>query len=143
MSHIRPARDDEKDQILQLWSDSGLGLTTDPEWDAITTGPGARIFVADNQGRVIGTAIAAFDGWRAYIYHVAVAPGHRGEGLGQELMSHTEGILRRRGASRVYVLVNEANTAGLALSATMGYEPEGDVAFVKELAVTPAVALAR
>lgn len=142
MTHIRPAREDERDQILELWDDAGLGLTTGPEWHAITAGPGARVFVAEQDGTVIGTAIAAFDGWRAYIYHIAVAGEHRGQGLAQELMGHAEGILRRRGASRVYLMVNEGNTAGLALSATMGYEPEGDVAFVKELAATPAMALA-
>ncbi len=142
MTHIRPAREEERDQILELWDDAGLGLTTAPEWNAITAGPGARVFAAEQDGEVIGTAIAAFDGWRAYIYHVVVTPEHRGQGLAQELMAHAEGILRRRGASRVYLMVNESNTAGLALSAAMGYEPEGDVAFVKELAATPAMALA-
>lgn len=141
MAHIRPAREEERDQILELWDDAGLGLTTAPEWNAITAGPGARVFVAELDGEVIGTAIAAFDGWRAYIYHVAVAQDHRGEGIAQQLMSEGERILRARGANRVYLLVNENNTAGIALSASMGYEPEGDVAFVKEVA--PVLVVAR
>jgi ribosomal protein S18 acetylase RimI-like enzyme len=140
MVHMRPARDDEKAQILQLWSDSGLGVTTPEEWEAITAGPGARILVAEKDGVVVGTAVAAFDGWRAYIYHVAVSPVRRGEGLAHELMMHAESVLRRRGATRVYLMVNEANTAGLALSAAMGYEPEGDIAFVRELVPVPALA---
>ncbi len=75
--------------------------------------------------------VAAFDGWRAYLYHVAVVPEHRGEGLAKLLMDEAVTGLRAAGARRAFALVNEKNTAGLALCATMGFEPEGDVAWVK------------
>lgn len=140
MWHVRPAHDDEKDQIFQLWSDSGLGVTTAPEWEAISKGPCARVFVAEDDGAIVGAAVTAFDGWRAYIYHVAVVPARRGQGVAQKLMSEAEQILRARGANRVYLMVNEGNTAGLALSASMAYEPEGDITFVKELLPLPALA---
>jgi ribosomal protein S18 acetylase RimI-like enzyme len=141
MSHIRPAHHDEKQQVARVWSDSGLGAIADDEWEAISTGPCARIYVAEDEGSIVGAAVTAFDGWRAYIYHVAVTRDHRGEGIAQQLMSEGEKILRARGANRVYLLVNENNTAGIALSASMGYDPEGDVAFVKELA--PVLVVAR
>ena len=134
MLHIRPAHDDERAQVSRLWADSGLGVTSDEEWEAISRGPCARVFVAEDDGTLIGAAVTAYDGFRAYIYHVAVAREHRGEGLAHKLMSECEQILRARGAHRTYLLVSESNTAGLALSAAMGYEPEGDIAFVKEIA---------
>jgi hypothetical protein len=31
-------------------------------------------------------------------------------------------------------MVSELNTAGLAISASVGYEPDGDITFVKEIA---------
>lgn len=41
--------------------------------------------------------------------------------------------LRSQGARRAYVEMNDANTAGLALCGSSGFEPEGDIALVKEL----------
>ena len=134
MWHVRPAREEERKGVSQHWSDSGLGTTTDAEWEAITRGPCARLYVIEDEGVVAGAAVTAFDGWRAYIYHLAVTRDHRGEGLAHKLMSESEQILRARGANRVYLMVSELNTAGLAISASVGYEPDGDITFVKEIA---------
>ena len=134
MWHVRPAHDNERNVIARIWEDSGLGVTTDAEWDAVTRGPSARVVVIEDDGVVEGAAVTAFDGWRAYIYHVAVARDHRGEGLAHRLMSEAEQILRARGANRVYLMVSGDNPAGIAISATMGFEPENDLVFVKEIA---------
>lgn len=134
MWHVRPAHDFERAAVNDIWSDAGMGVTSDAEWEAITRGPSARVFVAEEDGNIAGAVVTAFDGWRAYIYHVAVAASHRGEGLAHHLMCEAEQILRARGAGRIYLMVTESNTAGLALSALLGYEPEGDLVFVKEVA---------
>jgi ribosomal protein S18 acetylase RimI-like enzyme len=87
-----------------------------------------------NEGeQLAGTVVVAFDGWRAYIYHIAVAPFARGPGLGRALLAEAEADLRTQGARRAYVEMSDANTAGLALCASSGFEPEGDIALVKEL----------
>jgi ribosomal protein S18 acetylase RimI-like enzyme len=99
----------------------------------VLTGNSATPLVAEDGGRIIGAAVASFDGWRAYIYHVAVAPEARRQGIARELMDASEERLRQRGARRVYALVNGDNTAGLALAAVSGYMPEGDVVMEKEL----------
>ena len=89
--------------------------------------------MAEEQGAVIGAGVAAFDGWRAFVYHVAVAPTHRHQGVGTALIKAAEREVRRRGARRIFALVNETMTDGLALCAGNGYEPEGDLVLVKEL----------
>lgn len=130
---IRDARTNDRTAIERLWDASGLGACNDDEWRALTAGPVPALLLAEEQGSALGTAVASFDGWRAFIYHVAVAPDSRGRGIAKALMAEAEARLRRRGARRAYALVNEANTAGLALCVARGFEPEGDVAFVKEL----------
>lgn len=137
MWHVRPAGYDERKAVEGLWADAGLGTSTDAEWDAITKGPCARLFVIEDEGAIAGVAVTAFDGWRAYIYHLAVASDHRGEGLAHRLMSEAEQMLKARGANRVYLMVSEMNTAGLAISASVGYEPDGDIMFVKEFEPAP------
>jgi ribosomal protein S18 acetylase RimI-like enzyme len=131
---IRTAGQQDHDAVLQLWASLGMSGASEAEWRAISSGASTRSFVAEDEGRVVGTAIAAYDGWRAYIYHVGVEPSARSMGLGRALMAEAEEYLRRQGARRVYVEVHEENTPGIALCTASGYEPEGDIALVKELA---------
>lgn len=133
MWRIRQATPQDYDAVATLWKEVDLGQPDDQEWRALTEGPAATLLLAEENGTLLGTAVAAFDGWRAYIYHVAVAPPYRQRGLAKTLMTEAEEHLRRKGARRVYVVVHESNTAGLALAAAMGYQPVGDLGFVKEL----------
>jgi len=133
--HVQPASQEDRAAVAALWRSTGLGSVDDVEWRALVAGPCARLFIAREGHSVVGTAVAAFDGWRAYVYHVAVTPARTGEGIAQALMAHAEDELRGQGARRVYVLVDQANTAGYALCCAAGYEPEGDVALVKQLLV--------
>lgn len=128
---FRPAGIADHDAVIQLWAAVGLGRTTEEEWDALVSGPSSIVLLAESGG-LSGTAVATFDGWRAYIYHVAVAPECRGMGLARELMDQAEQHLTVAGAQRIYLMVKETNTAGLALAAHTGYLPEGDIAMVKE-----------
>jgi ribosomal protein S18 acetylase RimI-like enzyme len=134
MLSMRPARQEDRDAVVRLWEAAGFGETTDEEWQALAAGGNDSVIVADEDGRIGGTAVTAFDGWRAFLYHVAVDPASRRRGLAKALMTEAEQQMRSRGARRLFALVNENNTAGLALCAASGYEPEGDVAFVKEIA---------
>jgi ribosomal protein S18 acetylase RimI-like enzyme len=104
------------------------------EWDALIAGPTTAVLLATDGGELLGTAIASSDGWRAYVYHVAVAPEHRGEGLGHRLMDQAEQYLLSAGARYVYVTVQQDNTEGLALAASQGYLPEGEIVLVKRMA---------
>jgi ribosomal protein S18 acetylase RimI-like enzyme len=133
MWQIRSAEDADRGAVERLWENTDLGPCGDDEWHALTAGHGAILLLAEEGGMPIGTAVASFDGWRAFIYHVAVAPVSRGKGVARALMTEAEALLRRRGARRVYALVSETNTAGIGLCAAMGFEPDGDMAFVKEL----------
>lgn len=134
MWEVRPARQEDHDAVVRLWESSGLGRTTEAEWKAIVGGTCASLLVAAEGGAVIGAAVAAYDGWRAFLYHVAVSPGQRRRGVAAALMDAAEKTLRGQGAGRIFALVNERMTDGLALCAAGGYEPEGDLAFVKSLA---------
>lgn len=133
VAKIRTASDVDREAVRQLWEDAGLSPANDREWGSIIEGRGTTLLVAEEDGKLVGSAVAAFDGWRAYIYHVAVAPSQQGKGLAKLLMGRSEGHLKALGAPRAYVLVAESNTAGIALSEAMGFEPEGDVALVKQI----------
>jgi ribosomal protein S18 acetylase RimI-like enzyme len=135
MAVFRRAEQRDRARVLALWESVGLERTEDDEWDALTNGPFNLVLVAQDADQIVGSIIATFDGWRAYIYHVAVAPSHRQQGLGRELMEAGEAHLRQSGARRVFIEVHQENTAGLALAAESGYLPEGDIVLEKDLKV--------
>lgn len=142
MSQIRYAYPSDHDAAMRLWREGGLGEMTEAEWHAVIESPTSVLLVAEEDGEVVGTVVAAFDGWRAYISHVAVAAAHRGHGIAKALMGEAEGQLARVGARRAFVTVHQENPPGLALAAVMGYELEGEVVAVKELAEEPPQATA-
>ena len=133
MVQIRAARVEDHEAVMKLWEDGGIGVASDEQWRSITSDGCARLLIAEEAGVPVGAAIAAYDGWRAYVYHIAVAEEHRRRGVATALLSEVESNVKRRGAERIFVLVHESKTDGLALCTTAGYEVEGDLALVKSL----------
>jgi ribosomal protein S18 acetylase RimI-like enzyme len=130
---IRRATPGDREAVLALWKEAALGDTAPGQWEALLAGEISCVLVGEIDKRIAGTAIASFDGWRAYVYHVAVAPEQRRQGIGHALMEHAEQYLHDAGARFVYVMVDEANTEGLALVGATGYLPEGELVLVKRL----------
>jgi len=65
--------------------------------------------VAEEDGRVVGTVLGGFDGRRGLVYHLAVAPPHRGKGLGRALMLEQEARFRAKGCLKYYLLITAEN----------------------------------
>ena len=135
MLQIRAALPEDREAVNKLWRDGDVAIANDDQWLAITSAGSSRLLVAtEEDGVIVGAAIAAFDGWRAFIYLLAVSPEHRRRGVATTLLTEVEKDVRSRGAERIFALVHESRTEGLALCAALGYEVEGDLAFVKSLA---------
>jgi ribosomal protein S18 acetylase RimI-like enzyme len=84
------------------------------------------LIVAELGGRIVGTVIAGWDGWRAHLYRLAVAPGHRGKGIARLLMERAEARLGALGAIRFDAMVLSSNVTGAAAWEAMGYQPQDD-----------------
>jgi ribosomal protein S18 acetylase RimI-like enzyme len=134
MAQVRRATLADHEHIYALWEEARLRTVDLREWDTLLASPAAIVLVAEEEGAVEGAIVASFDGWRAYIYHVAVSPRHRREGVGHDLMEEAEQYLVSAGARFVYVMVHEENTEGLALVGANGYLPDGDLVLTKPLA---------
>ena len=133
MLEIRRPTDDDRPAVSKVWEEGGLSAANAQEWQAISKDGPARLLLAEDDGVLVGAVIASFDGWRAFISHLAVALGHRHQGVGSALLTEAEKELRQRGAMQVFVLVQQNNTDGLALCVENGYEPEGELALEKVL----------
>jgi purine-nucleoside phosphorylase/ribosomal protein S18 acetylase RimI-like enzyme len=127
---IRDCRLDEVEAVLGLWREAGATVSsTDTERDlhrAVADGP-TWVLVAEHQGRLIGSVIGAFDGWRGNIYRLAVHPGHRRQGVAQALLVEVEGRLREQGAKRITALVETGHADAVGFWSAVGYQIDGRI----------------
>jgi N-acetylglutamate synthase len=121
---IRELRAVDGDALRTLWQSCGFRALGDDDLGLARyarRNPGLAL-VASESGRVIGSALGAWDGRRASIYHVAVAESHRRRGIATQLVDKVEAGLRDLGSPEVRINVGEDNRAGRAFWTARGYE---------------------
>ncbi len=125
--HLRIRNATEKDiaAVLDLWVVAGSVPTVSdsPEGLArlLATDPQA-LMVAELSGVLVGSLIAAWDGWRGSFYRLAVSPEHRRKGLATMLLREGERRLRERGAVRLTAIVADDEEGAMAFWRATGYE---------------------
>ena len=112
---IRVASDSDVERVLELWDAARTTYaTTEDTPEALATlraRDSGSLLVVEREGRVVGTLIAAFDGWRGGMYRLAIDVDHRRQGIGTALIRAGEARLRESGARRITVLVGSATTS--------------------------------
>lgn len=133
---IRELRAVDGDALRQLWRDVGFRSLGDDDKSLarlVRRNPGLAL-VATESGRIVGSALGAWDGRRGWIYHVATAESHRRAGVARRLVEQVEASLRDLGAPKVNVLVRPDSDGGRELWKDLGYEPAESRLYGKELA---------
>ena len=80
-------------------TDSAVSLS------ALLDEPAGRLFVAETDTGIVGTVIAAWDGWRGSFSKLAVRPEWRRRGVASALVAAGEAHLRAAGARRLSAIV--------------------------------------
>ena len=122
---MRPCAPDELDAVLAVWRRAEAEPSVSDDLESlrrlVAHDPGS-LLVAELDGEIVGTLIAAWDGWRGNLYRLAVLPEHRRHGFGRELVRHAELELRRQGAIRVAAVVVEDHDPATGFWLAAGYE---------------------
>jgi len=122
---VRRAEPGDVPGVLALWSEarSEHARTEDRAADVerLVEASPAALFVAERDGELVGTLIAAWDGWRGNLYRLAVTERHRRAGTGLALARAGEKYLRESGARRVTALVAIEDAAAGAFWDSAGY----------------------
>ena len=113
---VRPAGPRDIPAVLTLWRDAAAPTSTDDAdaLDALLARDPGALLVAESAGQIVGTVVAAWDGWRGAVYRLAVAPAYRRDGLGRRLLDEAEDRLRRVGARRMHAIVVGTDSQALA-----------------------------
>ena len=132
---IREIRTVDGDALRALWKDAGFRSLGDDDKSLARLArrnPGL-VLVATESGRIVGSALGAWDGRRGWIYHVATANSHRRGGVARRLVEQVERGLRDLGAPKVNVVVRPDSDGGRELWKELGYEPAESRLYGKEL----------
>ncbi len=126
---IRAASTTDGPGVLALWRDAGAEPSHTDDVDSlarlIAHDPGALI-VAECDGRIVGSVVAGWDGWRGSIYRLVVAPSHRRQGLGRRLVAEAEERLAEAGAVRLQAIVVDSDARAIAFWRSTGWERQVD-----------------
>ncbi len=112
---VRAMRAGDHSALVDLWSrfpgNTMTGADGPEGFREFLRVNGGFCFVAEEDGRVVGSVMAGTDGRRGYVYHLAVEPGRQKEGLGGRLMEHAEKGLREAGIEKAHLFIYGDNPA--------------------------------
>jgi ribosomal protein S18 acetylase RimI-like enzyme len=121
---IRACRLEDIEGVLELWRQAdatpGVTDTADDLGRAVADSP-AHVLVAEVGGRIVGSIIGTFDGWRGNIYRLAVHADYRRRGVARALVAEVEERLTRQGAKRITALVEKDHPWAMPFWEAVGY----------------------
>lgn len=135
---IRHASEHDIERVLSLWDAAGSAETVTDTRDGVLgllDADREALLVAESDGgEIVGSLIAAWDGWRGSFYRLAVHPDRRRQGLATALLHEGERRLRGRGAARFTAIVTDDDPDAMGFWAATGYEQqEGRARFVRNV----------
>ena len=137
MIEIRPYRRSDEKAVAALWREV---FPDAPGWNVPEEDIARKLniqreffLVALADGRLVGTAMAGFDGHRGWVYYVAVSLDHRREGIGAALMKRVEEALAGAGCPKLNLQIRGSNHEVKEFYSTLGYEVEDRISMAKRL----------
>ena len=131
---IRRAQPEEVAAAISVWAAANRQPATGGHADRLrawANEDGARLFVAVDEDRVVGTALSLpgrEDGGAGdlvpglrHLTGVAVLPEHQGRGLGRRLLTATIADARSDGSTRVTLWTDAQNRKAIGLFESLGF----------------------
>ncbi|MFC1682963.1 GNAT family acetyltransferase [Candidatus Zixiibacteriota bacterium] len=134
---IRPFSETDAQAVAALWkqvfSDAPAWNIPEADIDRKLQVQPELFLVAILEGKIVGTAMAGFDGHRGWVYYLAVSPGHRRQGIGTELMRRVEEDLAAMGCPKLNLQVRASNAQAGSFYQRLGYRVEERISMGKRL----------
>ena len=128
---IREIHIDEYSEVYNLWSATpGVGMNEADSRENLNKfllKNKGMSFCCKKENRIVGTVLCGHDGRRGYIYHVTVAEGYRGRGIGSMLVDKSLQKLRKEGIGKCHLFVFNDNKVGNAFWSSIGWTKRDDL----------------
>ena len=131
---IRSMTIEDYEKVYDLWmSCKGMGLNNlDDSKEGIEKflrrNPDT-CFVAETEQTIVGVILTGNDGRRGYIYHTAVNPQYRKQGVAKSLVDMAMNALQKIGINKVALVVFDRNEIGNAFWEKMGFTARDDLIY--------------
>ena len=123
------------DGVYELWTScTGMGLhDLDDSREGIEAflrrNPETCFVAVCRDGRIVGAILGGNDGRRGHIYHTAVHPDFRSQGLGRRLVERTMEAFDTCGIRKAALVAFEKNGEGNAFWESMGFTVREDLIY--------------
>ena len=132
--NIRLMSIDDYEKVYELWmSCVGMGLNNLDDSkegiDKFLQRNPDTCFVAEADNHIVGVIIVGNDGRRGYIYHTAVNPQYRRQGIAKSLVETALTALQNKGINKVALVVFDRNEIGNDFWEKMGFTVRDDLIY--------------
>ncbi|MBF56616.1 GNAT family N-acetyltransferase [Halomonas sp. FeN2] len=129
--HYRTMTINDYEAAIALWSESeGVRLRDADSREGIEKyllrNPGLS-FVAEVEGKLVGTIMAGHDGKRGYVQHLSVADSHRRLGIATRLVNLCLEALKNEGILKSHLMILPENEAAQTFWASQGWAYRSDI----------------
>ena len=137
MATVGPYRSVDFDAVRALWEEV---FPNDPPWNRAEQAIPPKLavqpdlfLVAREDGCVVGTAMAGYDGHRGWLYSIAVCPSRQRQGIGTLLLKEAEERLKALGCGKVNLQIRAGNEAVSEFYRCAGYSVEDRISMGKRI----------
>lgn len=132
--NIRKMIIEDYDEVYNLWiSCSGMGLNdlddSENGIDMFLKRNPDTCFVAEDGNKIVGVVMVGNDGRRGYIYHTAVNPQYRKQGIASKLVHTALKALKQCGINKVALVVFDKNDSGNQFWEKQGFTVREDLVY--------------
>lgn len=134
MVNIRIMSISDYDDILELWNEEGKVPINDVDesYEGIEKylkrNPSTS-FIAEENGRIVGTIMAGHDGRRGFFHHVYISGRLRGQGIGKMLVESAMNALKKEGIRKAALVAFFDNEQGNEFWEHIGFTERNDLIY--------------
>jgi ribosomal protein S18 acetylase RimI-like enzyme len=128
---IRTCTEKDIAEVMDLWARAAAPHGYVDTADAVKQRlerDAALFVVAVRGGEIVGSLMGGWDGWRGYMYRMAVVPDLRRRGLASRLVVEVERRMAAIGAGRIHAHVVTNSPGAAEFWAAMGSAPQHTIA---------------
>ena len=137
---FRPFDESDSDEVIALWEKAGLLRPwNNPNKDIarklqeMAVNSYSWFWVAEQNGVIIATAMAGYDGHRGSVNYLGVDPDVQQSGVGRLIMQRIEADLIAAGCPKLNLQVRDDNIDVLAFYDRLGYQRDATISLSKRL----------
>ena len=124
---IRPYSPDDERAVVDLWRRCNLVRPqNNPKLDIerkLNVNP-ELFLVGFIDGKVVATVMGGYEGHRGWVNYLGVAPEHRKQGLGRQIVKVLEEKLEAKGCPKINLQVRNDNLEALLFYEKLGYKKD-------------------